>query len=215
METLALLLTWSPFLLQGFVWNIIIAAVAVGLGSSLGALCALLSLSLRPGVARAAQAVTAFSRAVPSLVLIFYLATLVPNTLWIGSSSISIAPWLKAAIALAASPLGFTAWNLQTSIIAWRSGDRRAALLFIPNWMGAFVITLLASSTASLVGVSELLGRCNAVIASSGSGTMLPVYFYGSCVFFVFCSLINFSLDRLKQALFLRVSEGEVDARTE
>ena len=159
--------------------------------------------------------VTAFSRAVPTLVLIFYLATLVPNTLWIGSSSISIAPWLKAAIALAASPLGFTAWNLQTSIIAWRSGDRRAALLFIPNWMEAFVITLLASSTASLVGVSELLGRCNAVIASSGSGTMLPVYFYGSCVFFVFCSLINFSLDRLKQALFLRVSEGEVDARTE
>ena len=56
METLALLLTWTPFLLQGFVWNIIIAAVAVGLGSSLGALCAWLSLSMRPGVARAAQA---------------------------------------------------------------------------------------------------------------------------------------------------------------
>ena len=210
METPELLLTWTPFLLQGFVWNITIAAVAMGLGSSLGALCALLSLSKRRGVARAAQAVTSFSRTVPTLVLIFYLATQVPNIISIGSASVSIAPWLKAAIALSASPLGFTAWNLQTSINAWRSGDRRAALLFIPNWMGAFVITLLASSTASLVGVSELLGRCNTVISSSGSGAMLPVYFYGSCIFFVFCSLTNFWMNRLKQTLIQRVSKVQI-----
>lgn len=209
MDTLRTLLTWTPFLLEGFAWNIAIALVAMGLGSSLGALCALAQLSRRTGVARLARSVSAFARGVPTLVLIFYLATLVPNSVSIGPLSIGVPPWLKAAVALSASPLGFTAWNLQTSILAWRVGDRQAALLFVPNWMGSFLITLLASSTASLVGVSELLGRCNTVVTASGAETMLAVYLYGSAIFFIFCSTLNWAVGRLRRRLLAWVARQE------
>ena len=201
MSNVMLLLTWTPFLLEGFVWNIVIALVATAIGTSLGAVCAMLSFSSRTGLARAAQAVSAFSRAVPTLVLVFYLATLVPNTLTIGAFSIGIPAWLKAALALSASPMGFTAWNLQASIRAWRANNRRAALLFVPNWMGSFLLTLLASTTASLVGVSELLGRSNTVITASGSASMFPVYLYCSAVFFIFCSLVHWGLGHLRRRL--------------
>lgn len=216
METLRFLLTWTPFLLEGFAWNIAIALVAMGLGSGLGALCALAQLSRRTGVARLARNLSAFARGVPTLVLIFYLATLVPNSVSIGPLAIGIPPWLKAAIALSASPLGFTAWNLHTAILAWQAGNRQAALLFVPNWMGSLLITLLASSTASLVGVSELLGRCNTVVTASGAETMLPVYLYGSAIFFVFCSTLNRAVTLLRRRLLAWVSRqqtGPADSR--
>ncbi|MDX5362676.1 MAG: ABC transporter permease subunit [Pseudazoarcus pumilus] len=198
--------TWTPFLLEGFYWNIVISVLATLFGTALGAMLALLQLSSVPGVVRAVGPLVSFFRNVPSLVFLFYVATLIPNQLTLGEVVLNVPDWLKAAIALSASPTGFTALNLHTSILHWRAGRKRSALLFIPNWLGGFLITLLASSTASLVGVSELVGQCNTVIAATGTTYLFPIYVYALCMFFAFCYPVSLALGQLRQAMIRRHS---------
>lgn len=203
-DTFEVLWTWTPFLLEGFYWNVVIAVLATLLGTLVGGLLALLNLSASRLVGRAVGFVVSFFRNVPSLVLLFYAATLIPNQVEIGGMLIDIPDWFKATIALAGSPIGFTALNLHTSILHWRDGRRRSAMLFIPNWLGGFLITLLASSTASLVGVSELVGKCNTVIAATGTTYLFPIYVYALSIFFVFCYPVSLALGRLRQAMVRR-----------
>jgi polar amino acid transport system permease protein len=47
MNTLQALVTWTPFLLGGFLWNILIAALAMVLGTAVGSCLAWLRLSPR------------------------------------------------------------------------------------------------------------------------------------------------------------------------
>lgn len=206
MRVLEVLLTWWPFMLEGFAGNVAIASLAVAIGTLMGGALALLHLATFPGVATLAGWVTNFFRNLPTLVLLFYLSTLIPNELTLpgGLPTVAIAPWAKAAVALAASPLGFTAWNLHAAILAWRHGEHRAAALFMPNWLSSFLITLLASSVASLVGADELLSRCNTIIKATGDAHMIAIYLFASLHFLVFCLLLNHLVQRLKRAMLER-----------
>ncbi len=207
MQTVELLATWTPFLLEGFRWNILIAIVATAIGTALGGVFAVLRFSRRRGVKSSVEKITAFFRNVPTLVLMFYLAVIFPNEFTFGDNiSVEFPSWVKASVALAASPLGFTSLNLHAAIIAWRAGDHDAALLFLPNWINGFVITTLASSVSSLVGVSELVGRCNTLINATGSSHMVPVYLYCAAIFFAFCSLSSFAVRILKAKIRRRLS---------
>jgi polar amino acid transport system permease protein len=204
--TLELLLAWTPYLLEGFARNVGIATLATLLGTVAGAALALLRLADVRGVSWLARPVTSFFQNVPTLVLMFYLATLLPQQLALpfGLGTLAVPPWLKAALGLAGSPLGFTAWNAHSAVLAWRRGDRRTALLFVPNWLGGFLITLVASSTASLLGVDELIGRCNTVIKATSAEALVPVYLYACACFLVVGSLAHAALGRLKHALLRR-----------
>ncbi|HAT32150.1 MAG TPA: polar amino acid ABC transporter permease [Janthinobacterium sp.] len=190
-ETLVFLLTWTPFLLQGFLWNIFIAICAVSLGTLLGGGLAWLRLKGNGKMAYLATQLSKFFRGVPTLALIFYAVFVlpseftVPGTAWI----VQIPQWLKAVIGLSASPLAFTSESLVVAYRAWSKGDIDAALLFIPTWINAFLISFVASSASSLVGVSELLSRCNVLIAATGTSVLIPVYIYCS-FYFVLTSLI-------------------------
>lgn len=202
MDTLNTLLTWLPYLLGGFLKNIHIALLAMAIGSVLGALLALLRFSPKRSIQLSVDATTSFFRNVPTLVILFYLATLLPNhwTLMDGFV-IPLSPSLKASLALASSPLGFTAWNLFASIENWKKGDHHAAMLFIPNWMGAFLVTTLASSVSSLVGVDELVGRSNSVINATDNRYMIPVYLLAMCMFFGFCFSVSALLGQLRRVI--------------
>ena len=206
METLDLLRTWAPFMLLGFGKNIGIASLAMLIGTALGSGCALLRGSKSRALASGVEALTSFVRNVPTLVLLFYLATLLPNALTLpgGLGHVELSPWFKAALALAGSPLGFTSWNLHAARVAWEQHQYRTAMLFIPNWLSAFLITVLASSTASLVGVDELVSRCNTIIKASGTNSMFPVYLYASCHFLLFCLAANLVLGKVKQMMLDR-----------
>ena len=104
--------------------------------------------------------------------------------------------WLNASLALAMAVIGFTSDNLTTTLRDWRKGDHAAALLFLPNWTSYMLIIVIASSTASIIGVSELVSRCNTVINATGNTRlMLPVYLYACACFFLFC----YPLTRLMQ----------------
>jgi polar amino acid transport system permease protein len=201
MSTIETLLTWLPFLFQGFVKNITIALLAMAIGTTLGSILALMKFSKFSWVRHGVSALTSFFRNVPTLVLLFYLATLLPNELVLfnGTFVLTLSPIFKASLALASSPLGFTAWNLYASLSNWRKGDHAAAMLFIPNWLGAFLVTTLASSVSSLVGVDELVSRSNSVITATSPNNMISVYLLAMSFFFVFCMTSSQLLDRLKR----------------
>jgi polar amino acid transport system permease protein len=79
-------------------------------------------------------------------------------------------------------------------------------LLFIPNWGTSLLITIKASNGASLVGVSEIVGRCNNIIsAMQNTDLMVPLYLYASLYFLVVCYPLTYALQRLRAAILLRV----------
>ena len=138
--------------------------------------------------------------------LLFYAASLLPGQLELFDGlEVHIPQWVKASIALAASPLGMTAWNLQASVTAWLAGRRHEAALFIPNWLGGFLISIMASSTASLIGVSELVGRCNTLINATGSQHMLAIYVYASLFFIAVAVTLTAALSRVKTAMLKKL----------
>ena len=204
-DTLNLLATWTPFLLQGFLWNVFIAICAVSLGSLLGALLAWLRVRSSGALSRAAARVSTTLGAVPTLALIFYVVFVLPSEITIPGIGVTIfiAPWVKAVIGLSASPLSFTAESLVAAHRAWSRGDIDAVMLFIPNWINVFLISFVASSGSSLVGVSELVSRCNTVIAASGTGAMVPIYLYCSLFFVATSLLFTAMIRKFKQSHFM------------
>lgn len=186
-ETFQFLLTWTPYLLRGFLTNIGIAAFAMCLGTSAAYLAERTARGSPWPVRRACACTITILRNTPSLVLLFYLAVLTPNvvTLWSSGWSLPIPPWLKSGIALSASPMVLMYWNFE----AWQDQALQnpkysACRLELPGKMlESFTITTLASSVSSLVGVSELISRCNVIINASSNKYSFVVYFY-ACLYF-------------------------------
>lgn len=206
---LELLWTWTPYLLGGFAENLRIAVSASLIGTLLGAMLGLLTLSRFRWMRWPAGLASNLVRGLPTLVLLFYVATLMPSTLTLpgGGATLSIPLWFKAAIALAGSPLALTIWNMQASAQAWRDGDQQRALLFLPNWMNSFTITLLTTSIASLIGVDELVSRANTVISVTGHHAMIPVYLYASLFFLAASLVLSVMIDQLRRLLRRRAAD--------
>jgi polar amino acid transport system permease protein len=200
MAELDILTTWTPYLAAGLGWNFLISAIAAVLGTTLGSLFVLMKLSRLKLLRGVGAGIPTLVRGAPTLFLLFYLAIIIPNevVLFDGGVVLSIPNWLKAALALTASPLAFTAWNLHAAIDFWRSGEKRSALLFIPNWLNGFLITFLASSGASLVGVSELVGRTNTVIKATGGSNAILLYSYAAVLFLAAALILTFLVGRLR-----------------
>lgn len=79
------------------------------------------------------------------------------------------------------------------------NGRKGAALLFIPSWSSYLLIIVLASSTASLIGVPELVSRCNTIVNATGDSTMLiPTYLYASLIFFLVCYPLTVFLRKVR-----------------
>ncbi|HEV3105679.1 MAG TPA: ABC transporter permease subunit [Trinickia sp.] len=184
------LYAWTPFLAAGFIWNIVISLVALAAGTSCGYLLALLRLSRDPFLAKAGNLSTALTRSVPTYVFQFYLVFMLPDTLVLPfiDARLAFPAWLKAALALALAVAGFVSDHLLRPLRASRETRRRDALLFVSSCANYFVIIVMASSTASVIGVSELVSRCNTVINATGrTDMMLWVYLYAMTWFFLFC----------------------------
>lgn len=199
MNQLQMLWTWTPFLLEGLAWNLAIAAVAMVLGTVLGGALARLRLSPLRAVAWTAEAATSLSRNAPTIVFQFYLVMMLPSE-W------GVSAWLKAAMALALAVVGFTSDNLLIALRQWRQGDRAAALLFLPAWGTYLLIIVIASSTASIIGVSELVSRTHTVItATASTSIMIPIYLYAMVLFFLLSWPMIAGLARVRAHLAGRI----------
>jgi His/Glu/Gln/Arg/opine family amino acid ABC transporter permease subunit len=187
-EIAAALLTWTPFLAEGFLYNIGISLLTMLIGTPLGLALARARGSERSGLRRAGAATTALARNVPTFVMLFYLALVFPAEIGFGHATIPFPAWLKASVALAIAVAGFVS---DTGVIALghlRRGDRSAALLFLPAWTTYFIIIVMASSTASVIGVPEIVQRANTVVGATGQrDMMLWIYLYAMLWFLAFC----------------------------
>jgi polar amino acid transport system permease protein len=154
---------------------------------------------------------------IPTLGLMFYCAVLLPNEFQIpwSDQTFLFPNWVKAALALSAAQVGFTAQNLTLSINYWSQGQHGAALLFIPNWASNLLITIIASSSASLVGVSEIVSRCNKVIAATdNTALMVPMYLYASLFFLLFCFPLTLAMKKFKHILLKRMDAQKAPSRS-
>ncbi len=202
---------WTPFLLSGFAVNILIGITAMVVGTGLGWCLALLRLSTRPRLARLSRLLTEFTRNIPTMVFQFYLVFMLPSEFKLPGTSITLGfpIWLVAALALAIAVVGFTSDNLTKALRDWRQGDHSVAFLFIPSWTSYMLIIVIASSTASIIGVSELVSRCNTVVNATGrTGLMLPVYLYACACFFLFCYPLTQLMRRVHSRLAARMHKA-------
>jgi polar amino acid transport system permease protein len=190
LDSLRLLAVWTPYLLGGFVWNIVISLVAQAIGTSVGYVLARGRISARASGRRSATFATTLMRNIPTFVFQFYLVFMLPGelTMPFGLPAVVFPSWLKASLALSLAVAGFVSDNL-SPVLELRGVKRRWALMrFVVNSSNYFVIIVMASSTASVIGVSELVSRCNTVVNASGTtDMMLWVYLYAMLWFFVFC----------------------------
>jgi ABC-type amino acid transport system permease subunit len=198
MTTLAALWGWTPWLAGGFAMNLAIAALAMALGTLAGAgLGALRDRGPAP-LAAAAGGAASVCRNVPSFVLMLYLAFLLPVEIERGGSVVAVPLWLKAALALTIPVTGFASDQTR----AWRA-QREAGLpgageTLLTAGLQYFLIALMASSTASVIGADEIVSRANRVIATDGRPAFLiATYLWVALLFLAAGLLVSAATPRL------------------
>jgi polar amino acid transport system permease protein len=200
-ETVAALWAWTPYLAGGFARNLIIAALAMAAGTVVGV--ALGWLRGRGRIARAPAALaTGLCRNVPSFVLMFYVAFVLPVEIESSGVVVAVPLWIKATLALAIPVTGFASdqWCGFRRQAAERSGG--AGATFLAAWLQYFLIVLMASSTASVIGVDEIVARANRVIATDQRpGFLIATYLYASLWFLAAGLAVSAVAPRLARAL--------------
>ncbi|MCB1354415.1 MAG: ABC transporter permease subunit [Rhodobacteraceae bacterium] len=177
-------LGWTPYLAGGFVTNLMIAAVSMALGTVLGAGLAL----ARSGNGRLlrwpAELLTSLCRNVPSFVLLFYVAFAIPVEIDWGGRVVALPLWIKAALALTIPVIGFASDQTLGLRRQLARGVASARATWVTSWLQYFLIIVMASATASVIGADEIVGRANRVIATDESPAFLViVYLYVSLWF--------------------------------
>lgn len=199
------LVRWTPFLAGGFVWNIAISIVAMVLGTVIGAGLAFMREARGALLVKPSLALTDFTRNAPTFIFLFYIAILLPSELEVFGFAVNIPAWAEASLALSIAVVAYVSDTLSTVIRDWRAGQRESALLFLPSWTSYLLIIIMMSSTASLIGVSEIVSRCNTVIAATGKSEMLVwIYLYAMLWFFLFCYPLTVAMKRLQTYLRYR-----------
>jgi polar amino acid transport system permease protein len=204
----ATLWKWTPFLARGFVWNIIISALAMAVGTVLGLFLGMAQISLSGWVRLPAKIVTQILRNAPWLVLLFYAMFLLPFQVHAFGLAIPFPDWVKASLGFALPVMAYVAEILRgafRSIPAgqWESAEalafnRRQTIWMIilpqsvkrmlPPWMNLYAIVTMASVLANIVGVTEALTAVReALAAEQRSVLLLPMYGYILLWFFAYC----------------------------
>lgn len=176
----------TPYLAGGFAINVWISVVAMVLGTGIGLVLGYLRFRAVPVLNRMAWMGTNICRNVPSFVLLFYMASMVPSEIELNGAIVEVPHWIKATLALVFPVVGFAS-DQSLGFFAQRSAnDTGAGETFLVAWMQYFLIILMASATASVIGADEIVGRANTLISQNESEQfMLAVYLYASLWFLV------------------------------
>ena len=193
---------------RGFVFNLAISFVAMGVGTALGVLLGFGQLSLRRPVRRTAWLATHFFRNAPWLVLLFYCMFLLPFQIRVFGVTIPLPDWVKATLGLALPVMANVSEILRGAMQSiptaqWESAaslafSRRQTLWMIilpqcvkrmlPPWMNLYAILTMATVLASIVGVNEMMTLTRqALSAENRPGLLLSFYSYVLLWFFVYC----------------------------
>ena len=199
---------WAPLLLWGFLFNLIISALSMALGTAAGVPLGIFQMSPNPLVSRPAILVTQFFRNAPWLVLLFICVLLLPFELRIGSLRIPFPDWVKAVVGFALPAMVNVAEIVRGAVLSvpsgqWESAEslcfsRRQTMMqiilpqcikrMLPPWMNLYSLITMSSVNASVVGVTEMLTITTQVHAAEGSRPELlaPLYSFALICFFLY-----------------------------
>jgi polar amino acid transport system permease protein len=199
---------WTPVLLRGFLFNLLISAVAMGSGTIVGLFLGFAQVSLLAPVRKGASFTTHFFRNAPWLVLLFYCMFLLPFQVRIFGLTIPIPDWLKATLGLALPVMANVSEIVRGAVQSipttqWESAaslafNRRQTLWMIifpqcikrmlPPWMNLYAILTMSTVLVSIVGVNEMMSLTRqALSAENRPGLLLAFYTYVLFWFFIYC----------------------------
>jgi polar amino acid transport system permease protein len=213
LSTLQVIAKWTPLLLTGFGFNILISALSMLLGTIAGLGLGLGLLSELRAIRQASWVVTQVFRNAPWLVLLFFVMFLVPFQVTIFGLRIPFPDWVKATVGFALPVMAnvaevvrgavrsvpSTQWEAAESLaftrrqIMWRIILPQCIKRMLPPWMNIYCIVAMSTVLASIVGVSEMLTLTAQVHAAEGGRPELfaPLYGFALLCFFLYCYPIN------------------------
>ena len=204
----ATLWKWTPLLAKGFFWNVLISAVAVAIGTALGFLMGIALVSPRRWIRSPSWLVTQVLRNAPWLVLLFFCMFLLPFRVTVFGTTLPVPDWMKAAFGFALPIMAYVAEIVRGAIQSiptaqWESAESlaftRTQILWgiiipqclkrmVPGWMNLVAIVAMASTLASMVGVSEVMTVAREILtAEQRQDLLLPMYAYVLLWFFAYC----------------------------
>jgi polar amino acid transport system permease protein len=214
-----LLVKWTPLLARGFLFNLLISFCAMLLGTVAGVLLGSARISLRRPVRGLSWIVVQFFRNAPWLVLLFFVMFLLPFEFHIGGMTIPFPDWIKATLGLALPIMANVAEILRGAVqsIPTAQWDAARSLAFsrrqtlwkiilpqcvkrmLPPWMNWYAILTMATTLASIVGVSEVMTLTLRITNAEGrTDLLIPIYSYVLMFFFVYCWPISLLTRRLE-----------------
>jgi polar amino acid transport system permease protein len=202
------IMAWTPLLLKGFGFNILISFMSMAIGSVIGSILGVLQISVLPPVRLSSRLLTQFFRNSPWLVLLFYCMFMLPFEITIGGLRIPFPDWIKAVIGLSLPVMANVAEIVRGAVNSIPSGQWEASesLAFtrrqqiwliilpqcykrmLPPWMNLYAILTMATVLASIVGVEEVMTLAGQVLAAEGRPELLvPIYSFVLVWFFAYC----------------------------
>ena len=223
----ATLLKWVPFIMRGFVLNLVISFSAMAIGTLAGAALGLMQVSLLAPVRHSSWLVTQFFRNSPWLVLLFCIMLMLPYQIEIGEMSIGIPDWIKATIGFslpvmanisevvrgAVQSLPTGQWESAESLAFTRRQTMWLIILpqcikrMIPPWMNWYAILTMATPLCSIMGVEEAVRYSQQALEAEGARPelLMPFYSFLLVIFFVYCYPIARWTIRLEKRFMVKI----------
>ncbi|QEP41972.1 STAS domain-containing protein [Ectothiorhodospiraceae bacterium BW-2] len=198
LEILNELRIWTPYLAGGFMMNLLLSLLSMGLGTAVGwGLGWMRTLPYR-SLNQSGALLTSLFRNIPSFVFMFYIAFILPVEINWGDEVVKVPAWIKASIALMVPVTGFVSDQVVKLYQDRRAGGHHPLMSFGLAWTQYFIIIIMASSTASVIGVDEIVARANTVIAAiRAPEIMLWLYLYVALWFLLLGRVVSHIANRL------------------
>ena len=220
-----LLVKWTPLLAKGFLFNLLISAFAMAIGTVAGVMLGFARISpLRP-LRGTSWVVVQFFRNAPWLVLLFFVMYLLPFEFRVAGVTIPFPDWIKATLGLALPIMANMAeivrgavqsiptaqWEAARSLAfsrretLWKIILPQCVKRMLPPWMNWYAILTMATTLASVVGVSEVMTLTLRITNAEGrTDLLIPIYSYVLLWFFLYCWPISLYTRRLEAKYTVR-----------
>ncbi|BCE02116.1 hypothetical protein [Marinicellulosiphila megalodicopiae] len=220
MELIFSVISYTPNLFKGLSLNLLISIVAMSIGTFLGYFLAKLRSARYVYLSQLGNTLNNICRNVPSFVLIFYMAFLIPVEIitpiqWplIGTVSFwtdtievySISPWIKGSMALVIPVIGFSGdlfFNQLFKNSHLNPNQEKIDISYLcVSWVNYLIIIIMASATVSVIGIQEIVGVANSIIATQADDAYfrLGLYIYVAFWFLCLGILVNGCLFIIKK----------------
>jgi polar amino acid transport system permease protein len=219
-SVLAALWKWTPFLLGGFGFNLVISALAMLIGTALGFGLGLGLIARGRLVRWVSRQVMNLFRNAPRLVLLFMCMFLIPFKFSLFGTTVPLPGWEKAVFGMSLAVMANVAEILRGAVQSiptaqWESAESLAFSRFqtlwsiilpqclkrmIPPWMSLYSIITMDTVLVSVLGVGEVMTLTGEALASENNDRLLlPFYCYVLVWFFLYCYPIGLWTARLER----------------